>query len=121
MQSRAMKETLKYHGREVDWLTRSGDRLHVMATCQTLEVQIPDLEAPKPVKDVLNRCVKEMWIILEQAYYLDEEWSKTNASLREEKKLNLVLTMDNDKLQTKCSDQAKEIRTLKKSIEQLMR
>lgn len=110
-----------YQGREVDWLTRCGDRTHVMATVQTLEMQIPDLQAPDKVKKVLNRCCTEMWRILEQAYYLDEELTSTNASLREEKKLNLQLTMENKQLQTKCAEQAKEIRTLKQNIQQLMR
>lgn len=116
-----MNKKLKYYGREVDWLTRSGERLHVMGMCQTIELQIPELPISESAKGVMNNCLDAMWRILEQAYFLDEEWEKTNASLREEKKLNLLLTIENKQLQTTCADQAKEIRNLKRSIEQLMR
>ena len=116
-----MMRLFKYQGPEVDWLTRSTDRLHVMGTATTIEAQIPDLDAPKPIVDVLNRCVLELYMILQQAYYLEEQFATTKRSLREEKKLNAQLTNENSNLQTKCADQAKEIRNLKKSIEQLMR
>jgi len=116
-----MMRLFKYNGPEVDWLQRSTDRLHVMGTAATIEAQIPDLDAPKPIVDVLNRCVLELYMILQQAYYLEEEFGTTKRSLREEKKLNAQLTNENSNLQTKCADQAKEIRKLKKTIEQLMR
>jgi len=115
-----MRTLVNYNQERIDDLERSGDRLHTMGIAQTVECQIDDLDFSESAKKVMRLCCSQMYVILQQAFFLEDELARTRASLRDEKRLNLALEIDNKDLQTKYAQQCKEIRSFKRSINELM-
>ena len=101
-------------------LTRIADRLRAMGKAQCIDDQIEQLQEQTKFVDVLGDMTTELLTILEQAYFLESELGHTRAAVREINRSNLELILQNKDLQTKCSDQAKVIRTLKASIQEIM-
>lgn len=117
-----MKPLVKFTNNEMDYLTRSALRISVFGNASALQAQLEYRDdLPVAVMDIVKNCSDSMLDMCMQSFYLEDELGAKQHAYVAERRVTLDLQIENRSLQTKCAEQAKEIRNLKRSIDQMMK
>lgn len=102
-----------------DPLQRIADRMEGGGIAESILAQLELSEPldPKTFAEVMLKTCNHMLVLIDQCIQLERDMSITHTSLAHEKKLNLDLRLENRKLLERNAEYAKEVRTLKGSIE----
>lgn len=99
-----------------------ADRVRASGVAESIELQLEMdviIDVPRS-REALVRINEELRSVLHQVYYLDQLLESTEIILREEKRMNLELKVENRKVVEENAELAKVNRRLKQEIDKLM-
>ena len=100
-----------------------ADRIHAMGIVESIEMQLEEdvlISVPRS-REALVNITTQLRKVMHQCYYLDQVLESTEIMLREEKRLNLDLKLENRKYLTENAELSRINRNLKKEIDNLAR
>jgi hypothetical protein len=100
-----------------------ADRVRASGVCESIDIQLEMdviIDVPRS-REALVRINNELRCVLHQVYYLDQVLESTEIILREEKRLNLELKVENRRVLEENADLTKVNRRLKQEIDKLVR
>lgn len=108
--------------RDITDLERMADRVHAGGVAQSIAAQ---LEMDKDIdidmaKEALDKCVTQIYKLLEQSFCLEQKLEAAYVSLGAEKRMCLDLRVENKLLVQENAELQKTNRTLKRELQNLM-
>ena len=100
-----------------------ADRIRAMGMVECVEMQLEEdvlISVPRS-REALVNLTTQLKKVMHQCYYLDQVLESTEIMLREEKRLNLDLKLENRKFLAENAELSKMNRNLKKEIDKLVR
>lgn len=99
-----------------------ADRVHAMGMVESIECQLEEevlISVPRS-REALVNITNQLKKVMHQCYYLDQVLESTEIMLREEKRLNLDLKIENRKCLEENAELSKTNRRLKQEIDKLV-
>jgi hypothetical protein len=100
-----------------------ADRVRAMGMVESIEMQLEEdvlISVPRS-REALVNITTQLKKVMHQCYYLDQLLESTEIILREEKRLNLDLKVENHKYLEENAELSKTNRRLKQEIDKLVR
>lgn len=109
---------IPYRTADISDLERMADRSQAHGMAMSIDAQLEMGETPDP-----KLCLKaatnmrdQLYRILDQCFFLEQQLDAYKSSINAERSLNLKVSMDNKELTERNASMAKQIRSLKNSI-----
>lgn len=108
--------------RDITDLERIGDRIFAGGVADSVKLQLESnehLDVNKS-REVLWKCVNQIYKMLEQSFCLEQKLEASHTSLGAERRMSLELRVENKRLTEENAQFEKANRNLKRELEKLM-
>lgn len=112
------KRPIPYRTRDISDLERMSDRSYAHGMALSIDAQLETGETPDPKLCLVaaQNMRDQLYKILDQCFFLEQQLDAYKSSINAERSLNLKITIENRTLTERNASMAKENRNLKNNI-----